>query len=378
MAINLQSLISKAKTDMEPTHNSEALSKEKKGSRTSVSVGRVASASERKDWSEAKNLAKTFGVNFLELQKFLQKKVKESVERLEFPTSEENTPNSPLSLASDFDIKSNEDTKHTLLDDSKQRIDSSKLLEISWDSKHRQLRFPGLVENFDFNLDNKHIKTDTKGSGSSQCGLECKSQEYSGLRSGARKNCDSPIIHVPSVPFEPSFGDTLGGLDIGINMLPENPDFGFSSEDEDDAASDNVTQDSAVFNSSSSSTSNYTKTLSTCERKELPRENKPYFGAGSILQVNARQSILNPEAIAKMKKTFYRKSLAAGWKRHREDNKSASGVQGAGKRARKEPFSVPVTELFSEELLKSFVNRIVSCPICRVPSHTEQGNNVRF
>uniref|UniRef100_A0A7S3Z9A3 Uncharacterized protein n=1 Tax=Lotharella globosa TaxID=91324 RepID=A0A7S3Z9A3_9EUKA len=343
----------------------------------SVRVLRVESkipgALKKSEWAQAEQLSKSLGIDIEDMREFIVRKMKnQRSSPLSFPSDEERTPVSPLSLASDYDIKSNGlDTKHSVFDDSKERfLDSKSDCSVSWDAKHhRFVSNPSQRLDGKSGLDNKHGFSDGKGrlppptSSNSLWISEGKRQDDYHLVNSMRFG--SPRLNPCTGVFSDTSTEAIGGIgDIpgisnfdDISSLPDCPDFGFSSDDED-------------------TVTNAPKSVDF-KREPAPPKPQVYLdGGSSVLQIDARHSVMGAAAVAKMKRAFYRKSLAAGWKRQRgeAENKSDSSKRLRSAQAVASPSPL---QLFSEELVRSFANRIVDCPICREPSHVGGPHNVR-
>mmetsp|Transcript_28659 Transcript_28659/g.39994 ORF Transcript_28659/g.39994 Transcript_28659/m.39994 type:complete len:386 (+) Transcript_28659:90-1247(+) len=385
MAFNLQALISK-RSGCEPRRYSECKQN---------NLGKMD--------EQVSQLSEAFGVKFEDLKGFLlNAKMKEAVtQTLKLPSSEDLSGfDIKGHLNCDFDIKSNGlDTKcSSMLDDSKERVGGGN--SVMWDSKiHRQLRYPGYVEGFNLNLDNKHGKSDKKGFSydSSEGSSTGSSATYLGDIGSVGSICDSPRLHatVPSMNLaRSSSGDTMGGLTGDVFKLPNDPDFTFFSDGDDDEGEDTSTDTAHSSTSALSSTSerypdvDKKKMEISPKRESKNRKAKLYVeGCASVLQLDANRSVLSQEVLMRMKMSFYRQSLAGGWKKKRVRDEDARDVKmnnteqrrlkrtRVGGDARDED---PSVQQFSEELLRSFANRIVSCPLCRVPSNIGHEGNVRF
>eukprot|EP00466_Bigelowiella_natans_P021117 jgi/Bigna1/91031/estExt_fgenesh1_pg.C_860041 len=384
MAFNLQALIAK-RTKIEHRRYSECKQN---------SLGKMD--------EQVSQLSEAFGVKFEDLKGFLlNAKMKEAVSQtLKLPSSEYLCGfDMKGHLNCDFDIKSNGlDAKHSsMLDDSKERVGGGN--SVMWDSKiHRQLRYPGYVEGFNLNLDNKHGKSDKKGFSfdSSEGSSTGSSATYLGDIGSIGSICDSPRVHatVPSMTLaRSSSGDTMGGLTGDVFKLPNDPDFTFFSDGDDDEGEDTATDTAhssiSILSRISERCPDVDKKIEMSPKRESKnRKAKLYVdGCESVLQLDANRSILSQEVLMRMKMSFYRQSLAGGWKKKRVRDEASKDVkmdttqQQRLKRIRikKESSDEDLSvQQFSEEFLRSFANRIVSCPLCRVPSNIGHEGNVRF
>eukprot|EP00954_Amorphochlora_amoebiformis_P025853 1375711-Amorphochlora_amoeboformis.AAC.1 len=308
------------------------------------------------NWAEVASFSKTLGLDFESMKAFIvnQKRAaeftKDAISEKSFglPSDEDRTPLSPLSLATDFDIKSNGlDTKHCM-DDFKQNRGERKGINngIFWDSKH-SMRLP---PSFSL-LDNKHDMSESKGFSNPYISTpERKEQDYRASSSGSR--CTSPCLSPSLLPI----GRTQ---DHEIGKLPDRPDFGFSDDDEDThKPQDFVTQPSFP--------NPLDDALQRLKRfREWKQRNRPSFrqhAGGSVLQIDARNSIMGRKAVDKLKRQFYQK--ATSFKRSRDDSKGSSP-----KKRLKTERDVDEHQRFSESILKQFAVQIVGCPLCREPSH---------
>eukprot|EP00472_Partenskyella_glossopodia_P008915 CAMPEP_0197526664 /NCGR_PEP_ID=MMETSP1318-20131121/18755_1 /TAXON_ID=552666 /ORGANISM="Partenskyella glossopodia, Strain RCC365" /LENGTH=379 /DNA_ID=CAMNT_0043080939 /DNA_START=21 /DNA_END=1160 /DNA_ORIENTATION=+ len=346
----------------------------------------VGDGNSAKDWAGVKKLSKEFGVDYQALKAFLVGQAT-NLSPLQVHSDEDRTPVSPLSVASDFDIKSDSVSdfvdnksyrrKHLFDDnkqlDNKQRQDSKTRNTGVLDSKHRSLYWSGTDVSVDSNLDNKHEskgikeRKETPWHTSTKPLLDSKESKYDPTLPHGLAMFETKPPTLPSDGGTPPEDFLISRLvDNEIRSLPDQPDFGFSSDDED--------PDDYKSNSSSTATE---PALSSCgsetepaifkrvteyfRRSPVPSEPKTYSSFGeSVMHINARQSVLGPEALARLKKGFYKKAVSAGWKKRQRGDDGDGYAQSSPKRARSAE-----SQDFSEKDLQKFCLSIVGCPLCR-------------
>mmetsp|Transcript_5472 Transcript_5472/g.8093 ORF Transcript_5472/g.8093 Transcript_5472/m.8093 type:complete len:253 (-) Transcript_5472:103-861(-) len=224
-------------------------------------------------------------------------------------------------------------------------------------------------------LDNKHFITDGKGFGFDKEKKEREPSNSSDRSSNVTGLCDIPGS---GNSFDDSwFNDSSSLFDGDIGKLPDEPDFGFSSDEELNEEKsleakhkiDCIEKNSKVLILKTAPALNgWSSETEPCEKKETKRmkEGKkpvPYIhGCSSVMQINAKNSIMSFQAIEKMKTSYYRRASGAT-KRSRD-----AVVPTTIKRQRRTPCG---PTLISDVDILSFASKIVGCPMCRCPSHLD-------
>ena len=348
-------------------------------------------------WEQARKLSESFGVDYNDLRAFLLASSRRSGGvRALVPEFVRHRPvHGPSGRTRD--VKCNEEHKENKSDRRARELR---------ESKKRALLALGDAKKGLF-LDNKHGDGD-------------KSSSTTAPRGAGTVDEWAASVFNPSMYGDDAYVDGLAADSVGRNSDPDDARSRSSGSSSGDTLSDAALhpEDSehpnhgALYGGAAAhlgsgarpllstvlSAQSFTSESRAHEESGVEKNAQVYVdGNPGILQISAGQSVLSKEALALMKRSYYRQRLSRGWGKRHMQGKRTRGARGdydnqypahhdtttmsqpPRKRARDESHGDKqvVQPAFSEALLHDFASRIVGCPLCRHPSRVGHRGNLR-